>query len=76
MRIISAAPTDGLWDDGRIDQDQLGGLDYITLEHLMDLDESGQPPIDEEESKNLEMYRKIRARNLHKMLPIPVYIKK
>jgi NAD+ synthase len=30
--IIAAPPTDGLWDDGRTDQDQLGGLSYAELE--------------------------------------------
>ena len=73
--IIDAAPTDGLWDDGRVDQDQLGGLTYAELEHAMDLDESGVPEhvLNDDDQVLLGQYRQIRGRNLHKMLPIPVY---
>jgi NAD+ synthase len=75
QRIIDAAPTDGLWEDGRIDQDQLGGLTYAELEVAMALDESNAVPLNDAEAMNLYQYRKIRARNLHKMLPIPVFKK-
>ena len=34
--IIDAAPTDGLWPDGRTDMDQLGAT-YPELEWAMDL---------------------------------------
>ena len=59
--IIDAAPTDGLWDDSRNDENQLG-LTYKQLEEAM-------------ENKNSEYYKKyeeIRGPNLHKMKPIPV----
>ena len=59
--IIEAAPTDGLWDDGRTDEGQLG-LSYQELEEAMN----------NEDSKNREKYIKIRKTNLHKMVPIPV----
>tara|TARA_B100001741_G_scaffold258102_1_gene221276 strand:+ start:853 stop:1590 length:738 start_codon:yes stop_codon:yes gene_type:complete len=59
--IIEAAPTDGLWDDGRTDEGQLG-LSYKELEEAMN----------NEDSKNREKYNKIRKTNLHKMEPIPV----
>tara|TARA_Y100000588_G_scaffold390046_1_gene494415 strand:- start:793 stop:1530 length:738 start_codon:yes stop_codon:yes gene_type:complete len=59
--IIQATPTDGLWDDGRTDEGQLG-LSYKDLEEAMD----------NENSKNREKYLKIRKANLHKMEPIPV----
>ena len=75
QRIIDAAPTDGLWADGRADQDQLGGLSYAELEVAMALDESGAVPLNDAEAMNLYQYRKIRARNLHKMQPIPVFKK-
>jgi len=75
QRIIDAAPTDGLWEDGRVDQDQLGGLSYAELEVAMALDESGAVPLSDAEAMNLYQYRKIRARNLHKMQPIPVFKK-
>ena len=59
--IIDAPPTDGLWDDGRTDEGQLG-LSYKELEEAMD----------NESSKNRDKYLKIRKANLHKMDPIPV----
>ena len=59
--IIDAPPTDGLWDDGRTDEGQLG-LSYKELEEAMD----------NESSKNRDKYLKIRKANLHKMEPIPV----
>ena len=59
--IIKAAPTDGLWDDGRTDEGQLG-LSYKEIEEAMD----------NENSKNRDKYIQIRKSNLHKMEPIPV----
>ncbi len=59
--IIKAAPTDGLWDDGRTDEGQLG-LKYQELEEAM------KNP----NSSNRAKYEKIRIQNLHKMDPIPV----
>jgi len=61
QEIIDAAPTDGLWDDGRTDEGQLG-LKYAELEEAMN----------NVNSKNREKYEKIRKMNLHKMEPIPV----
>jgi len=70
--IIDAPPTDGLWEDGRTDEDQLG-MTYPELEQAM-LQDTGffLPHITPQERKNLRRYREIRATNLHKMLPIPV----
>lgn len=68
--IITAAPTDGLWDDGRTDEDQLG-MTYPELEQMMLLDEHSVFPKGADIPK-LKRYREIRARNLHKMQPIPV----
>jgi len=59
--IIEAQPTDGLWDDGRTDEGQLG-LSYSELEEAMN----------NENSINRDKYIKIRNANLHKMDPIPV----
>ena len=59
--IINAAPTDGLWADGRTDERQLG-MSYDDLEKAMlNL-----------KDKNYEKYLKIRKRNLHKMNLIPI----
>jgi len=59
--IIKAKPTDGLWHDGRTDEDQLG-LSYKELEEA----------INNPNSSNREKYEKIRKLNLHKMESIPV----
>ena len=73
--IIDAQPTDGLWDDGRVDEDQLNGLTYVELERCMDLEERGISidEVDNLTAAKLRIYREIRERNLHKMQPIPVF---
>jgi len=71
QEIIDAEPTDGLWDDGRTDKGQLG-MTYPELERAMWLSESGDQSMTREEKTNLKKYQAIRARNLHKMQPIPV----
>jgi len=59
--IINTPPTDGLWDDGRNDVQQLG-MSYEDLEKAM---ENKNDP-------NYQKYLEIREKNLHKMNPIPV----
>ena len=59
--IIDAPPTDGLWDDGRTDEGQLG-FSYNELEDAMI----------NPDSPHKAKYEKIRKQNLHKMDPIPV----
>ena len=59
--IIDAPPTDGLWDDGRTDEGQLG-FKYKDLEDAMK----------NQNSPHRQEYEKIRKQNLHKMEPIPV----
>ena len=61
--IIEAAPTDGLWDDSRNDESQLG-LSYEEIEDAMQ----------NSNSKHIKKYQEIREPNLHKMKPIPVCI--
>jgi NAD+ synthase len=72
--IINAAPTDGLWDDGRTDEDQLG-LTYADLELAMQQDNHELPIATDQQLENVEKYRAIRSRSLHKMNPIPVFKK-
>jgi NAD+ synthase len=74
QEIIDAPPTDGLWDDGRNDEDQLG-MSYDELEMAMHLDESGEEVTCPKLKRDLAKYRKIRVRNLHKMNSIPVFKK-
>ena len=71
--IIDAPPTDGLWADDRNDEDQLG-MTYPELEQAMlqDTHEEIGRYATAAEAKLVKQYRKIRARNLHKMTPIPV----
>jgi NAD+ synthase len=71
--IIDAPPTDGLWADGRNDEDQLG-MTYPELEKAMlqDTYEEIGKYATAPEKRLLKRYREIRARNLHKMDPIPV----
>ena len=82
QEIIDAAPTDGLWDDGRTDEGQLG-MSYPDLERMMaldflqrckavDSDMPGSAKLSADDRKKLKQYQDTRARNMHKMLPIPV----
>jgi len=79
QEIIDAEPTDGLWPDGRNDEDQLG-MSYPELEQAMTNDRQDRDCVyqtleiamSREEKAQLRRYREIRNRNLHKMLPIPV----
>ena len=59
--IIDADPTDGLWEDGRTDQDQVG-LKYEEIEEAMM----------NEKSRNRDKYLDIRKKSIHKMVPIPI----
>ena len=59
--IINTPPTDGLWNDGRNDVQQLG-MSYEELEKAMR----------NKNDPNYKKYLKIREKNLHKMKPIPV----
>ena len=61
QEIIDAPPTDGLWDDGRTDEGQLG-MSYKDMELAMN----------DPNSPHREKYEKIRLSNLHKMEPIPI----
>ena len=61
-RIIDAKPTDGLWDDGRSDEDQIGAT-YAELEEAM---ENGT-------GKAVDILYKFNKQNRHKMEPIPTF---
>jgi len=73
QEIIDAEPTDGLWDDDRTDEGQLG-MSYPELELAMQQAESNSGVDNKKEKLNLKKYQAIRAKNLHKMEPIPVCI--
>lgn len=72
-RIISAAPTDGLWDDGRTDEDQIG-TSYNMLEWVMEKGLTEDPMfLNEEQTKAVNAYQKFNTQNKHKMLSIPTF---
>jgi len=68
--IIVAKPTDGLWADGRSDEDQLGAS-YPELEWAMDYT-GNETELNERQLTVLALYRRLHAVNKHKMEPIPV----
>jgi NAD+ synthase len=78
QEIIDAPPTDGLWADDRTDEQQLG-MTYAELEHAMELHNNDNCvwnpfPFTKTEKEQLRQFRQLRARNLHKMTPIPVCV--
>jgi NAD+ synthase len=68
--IIQAKPTDGLWEDGRSDEDQIGAS-YPELEWAMEFkgDELNLAP---RQIEVLQLYRRLNKINQHKMKAIPV----
>ena len=62
QRIIDAPPTDGLWDDSRTDEEQIGAS-YEDLEHAM---EYGTGPA-------VRILHDYNTKNKHKMNPIPTF---
>ena len=62
QRIVDASPTDGLWDDGRCDEDQIGAT-YADLEYSM---EHGRGPA-------VRILHDLNAKNKLKMTPIPTF---
>ena len=64
--IIDAEPTDGLWDDARVDADQLG-MTYAELEDAM---------LGKGSKRLIDRFMTLKYLNSHKMIPIPVcYLK-
>lgn len=75
QEIQNAAPTDGLWDDNRTDEDQMGAT-YSELEWAMsELENPSEESLDERQKEVLEIYLALNAANLHKMNPIPIFRK-
>ena len=61
-RIVDAVPTDGLWDDGRKDEDQIGAS-YEQLEEAMEYRRG--PAVD--------ILDEFNRKSKHKMDPIPTF---
>ncbi|MNJ82707.1 NH(3)-dependent NAD(+) synthetase [compost metagenome] len=68
--ILVAKPTDGLWEDGRSDEDQMGAT-YPELEWAMGFN-GNEETLNERQKEVLTIYRKLNRANKHKMEPIPV----
>jgi NAD+ synthase len=87
QEILEARPTDGLWDDGRTDEDQIGAT-YDELEWAMQwteastvveqgvgqyYDDKDDASLTERERDVLEIYWNRHNANRHKMVSIPVF---
>ena len=68
--ILAAAPTDGLWDDGRTDESQIGAT-YEELEWAMNVHKRPSE-FTEQEKRVIDIYQKLHDKNKHKMQPIPI----
>ena len=69
--IIEAIPTDGLWNDNRNDEDQIGAS-YEELEKAMQIANKLEYELSERDKEVLKIYKTLNSSNRHKMLPIPV----
>ncbi|MDG1542686.1 MAG: NAD(+) synthase [Candidatus Thalassarchaeaceae archaeon] len=74
QEIQEAAPTDGLWSDGRTDEDQIGAT-YDELEWAMnEIDNpSDEKELNERLAEVMKIYLKLNSMNSHKMNPIPIF---
>jgi NAD+ synthase len=79
--IIKAKPTDGLWEDGRSDEDQIGAS-YAELEWAMQFLEKNPyftaadlDKLSAREKEVIGIYRSFNTQNSHKMQNIPVFKK-
>lgn len=71
--IIQAPPTDGLWDDDRTDEAQIGAS-YAELEWAMahDKNTSNASVLSDRQKEVLAIYRRFNRANRHKVTPIPI----
>jgi|TARA_R100000808_G_C2152167_1_gene161493 NAD+ synthase len=72
-QILEAPPTDGLWEDSRTDEEQIGAS-YEELEWAMNYMSLGWVrPLTRRQQQVLEIYMSFHLRNKHKMRSIPVF---
>ena len=69
--ILTARPTDGLWEDDRTDEDQIGAT-YEELEWAMNSKETPENLVGRMKDVYY-IYNKLNKQNYHKMTPIPVF---
>lgn len=83
QEILNATPTDGLWDDNRSDEQQLGAtyneLEWV-MKHCPEIIKFGYNPsrtwkdMTERQYEVMRKFIEHRNRNLHKMKSIPVCV--
>ena len=71
--IQKAAPTDGLWNDERTDEEQIGAT-YKELESAIQNLAEKKKNLTSREKGVIEIYLKVNKANKHKMSPIPVCV--
>lgn len=71
--IQEASPTDGLWEDERTDESQIGAT-YPELEWAMDFlsKDGNEGTLTDRQKQVLSTYKIFHQTNKHKMIPIPV----
>lgn len=75
--IQTAAPTDGLWEDDRTDESQIGAS-YEELEWAMEFiktdskNTTDQAGLSDRQKQVLKIYNQFHSANRHKMEPVPV----
>ena len=69
--IITAKPTDGLWNDNRTDEEQIGAT-YDELENAMLQESKSNLNLSQREIEVMSIYKSFNSSNRHKMDPIPV----
>ena len=73
QEIQDVAPTDGIWNDGRTDEDQMGAT-YEELEWAMrEIENSSSEPLTARQGEVLEIYWRLHNANSHKMNSIPIF---
>jgi NAD+ synthase len=71
QEIVEAEPTDGLWDDNRVDETQIGAT-YEELEWAMEYG-INKLCYSSKEYKIVETYLGFNKKNKHKMVSIPIF---
>ena len=70
--IQKSEPTDGLWDDDRTDEDQIGAT-YDEIEFAMkNMGKKAENVLTSRQKEVYKIYKSLNSKNKHKMHPIPV----
>jgi NAD+ synthase len=74
IEILNAKPTDGLWEDDRNDENQIGAT-YDELEWAMEYEKNmdDSKTLSDRENEVLKIYKNLNNKNKHKMNNIPIF---